>query len=761
MKTETFDVIGMHCASCSNIISKKLKKLPGVKECNVNFVTEKANITFDPNLISEESMNHEIHKLGYKFSSSNPNLSHDMSKMSGMDHSQHLGLNQSKAEKMTELRDVRRKLMFILPATLIIFFLMMWEILSEFVISLPMIELPTQPFNSVLFLVSLAAVFWVGKPFIEGVVRFIRYRAANMDTLIGIGTLTAFIYSSAVMLFPQIADAINAPVYIYFDVVIVVIGFVTLGKYLEARSKIKTGEAIEKLMNLGAKTAWVKRGKEEIEVPIDQVLIDDVVVVRPGSKIPTDGLVIEGITSVDESMISGEPLPVEKKKGDIVIGGTINKQGSLMFKATKIGKDTMLSQIIKMVEDAQNSKADIQNLADKVSSYFVPAVLGIAVLSFFLWITVGFHFLGFSEAFSYGLLSFVGVLVIACPCALGLAVPTALIVGSGKGAQNGILIKNSQSLEKLYKTKIIAFDKTGTLTNGRPEVTDVVVLNNDFSAKQIIGFSASVESLSSHPLAQAVVNKAKSEKVSLHRAEKFIEKEGVGVQAVVGGYRVDIRKPIEKEAEKFDDFIVDGRTAISILIDDVLVGALIINDTIKSKTKESVGILKKMGIKTVLITGDNSKAASYIGKKAEVDEVISEVVPQKKAEIVSDLQAEGKFLAMVGDGINDAPALSKADVGIAMATGTDIAIESSDVVILGGDISKIPQAYKLSKATMRTVKQNLFWAFIYNIIGIPIAAGLLYPFFGVVLNPVFAGMAMALSSVSVVGNSLLLKRARI
>jgi len=750
METQTLNVIGMHCASCSAIISKKLKKLPGVESCNVNYTTEKATISFNSSKVDIGKLNSEIKKLGYKFEDKH-----------SMNHSRHLGLSQSKEEKIKELNEMKIKLLFVLPFTILIFAFMMWEILAQFIPSLPMPDLPMKLVNTFSFLISIPVMFFVGKPFLNGVVRFVKYRVANMDTLIGIGTLTAFVYSSIIFLFPEIINFLNLPEYVYFDVVIVVIGFVTLGKYLEAKSKLKTGEAIEKLMNLGAKTAIVKRDGKEIEILLTDVLVDDIIIVKPGIKIPTDGVIVQGKSTIDESMINGESIPTEKKEGDVVIGGTLNKQGAFMFRATKIGSETMLSQIIKMVEDAQNSKAEIENLADKISSYFVPIVLGFAILTFFVWISLGSYFLGFSQAFSFGLLSFVGILVIACPCALGLAIPTALIVGTGKGAQNGILIKNANSLEKLYKVKTLALDKTGTITNGKPKVTDVVVLNDKFSEKQIIGFCASVENFSSHPLAQAILEKAKNDKVRLFKAENFKETEGNGVVAAVGGYNVEARKPKPVEYKRLEEYLKYGKTVISVVIDDNLVGALIINDTVKENASAAIKRFKKMGVKTVMITGDNKKTAGYIADQIEVDDVISEVIPQEKAKIIKELQEKKGLVAMAGDGINDAPALSKADVGIAMATGTDVAIESSDIVLLNGDISKIPQVFELSRITMRTIKQNLFWAFIYNIVGIPIAAGLLYPFFGIVLNPVFAGMAMALSSVSVVGNSLLLKRARI
>lgn len=754
MKQETFDVIGMHCASCSSIIRKKLTKLPGVNECNVNFATEKANINFDPSLVTEEDMNTQIKKLGYSLKLK------DTMEISGMDHSEHLGLNLTKEKKHKDLHDIKTKLYFILPFTFLTFAYMIWEILAK-IISIPAPMISMRIVNTFLFLISIIAVFWVGKPFVEGVVRFVKYRVANMDTLIGIGTLTAFIYSSVIFLFPEIRTLINAPESLYFDVVVVVIGFVSLGKYLEARSKIKTGEAIEKLINLQAKTALVKREDKELEIPIAELAIGDIVIVKPGAKIPTDGIIIDGKSSVDESMINGEPIPQDKKEGDLVIGATINKQGSFMFKAQKVGNDTMLSQIIKLVEEAQGSKADIEGLADKVSSVFVPVVLLIAIISFLLWITLGVYFMGFSSAFSYALLAFVGILVIACPCALGLATPTAIIVGTGKGAENGILIKNAQSLEKLYKIKTLILDKTGTITNGKPVVTDIAALNKDFNDKQLIGFAASIENKSSHPLALAVVDAAKSKSIKLVNAKEFKETEGKGVEGIIGDYKVEIRRPNTDEQEILSKFIDDGKTVIVVMIDEQLAGAIVINDTIRENAKEAIKKLKKMGIRTVMVTGDSKKAADYIANQVGIDEVIAEVMPADKANIIKDYQKENKTVAMVGDGINDAPALSQANVGIAMATGTDVAIESADLILLNGDIGKIPQAFKLSKATMRTIKQNLFWAFIYNLIGIPLAAGLLYPLIGLFLNPVFAGAAMALSSVSVVSNSLLLKKVRI
>lgn len=752
MNQSIFDVKGMHCASCSQIISKRIKKLPGIESCNVNFATEKASISFDPEKTNMTEMNSQINKLGYSLSEGN--------NMQGMSHSEHMGLSQTKNEKLAELKKMRRKLFFVLPATIFTFIFMMWDISSK-IFPIPAPEIPMRLSNAILFFLSTLTVLWVGKPFIDGVTRFIRYRAANMETLIGLGTLIAYFYSCIVFIFPEVSAFFKLPEYVYFDVVIVVMGFVTLGKYLEAKSKLKTGESIEKLIGLQAKTAIVKRDGKEVEIPISEVILGDLVVVKPGSKIPTDGVIVEGNTSIDESMINGEPIPQDKKVGDNVIGSTINKQGNFVFKATRVGSDTMLAQIIKLVEEAQGSKAEIENLADKISSVFVPVVLGIAILSFWIWVTIGGHFLGFNTAFSYGLLAFVGVLVIACPCALGLATPTAIIVGTGKGAEKGILIKNAQALEKLQKVKTIILDKTGTITNGKPIVTDVIELNSDFSKKQIIGFSASVEKKSSHPLAAAVVDRANQERIGLIDAKKFKETEGSGVEGSVSDYNVVVRKPNDEEKQIFKNALDEGKTVISVIIDKKLAGGIVISDTVKTEAKDAIARLKKLGITSVMVTGDNQVAAEFIAKQVGIDEVVSEVMPQDKASIIKKYQSGDNFVAMAGDGINDAPALSQADVGIAMATGTDIAIESADLILLGGDIEKLPQAFKLSKATMKTVRQNLFWAFIYNAVGIPLASGIFYPIFGIVLNPIFAGVAMALSSVSVVTNSLLLKRVRL
>jgi Cu2+-exporting ATPase/Cu+-exporting ATPase len=727
----------MHCAGCEAIITDKITKLEGVKSANVNFATDQAQIDFEPEQVTLEQMNKEISKLGY----------HLMEKGEQMDHSEHAGIGVSKKTKLEELAKQRIKVWFSLPLALIVFALMMVSILVELPVAMATL-------NLILMLLATVTIFWVGQPFLLGVTRFARYRVANMDTLIGIGTLAAYLYSVAITIFPAVAVYLKAPEATYFDVTIVVIGFVTLGKYLESRSKLKTGEAIEKLLSLQAKTALVVRDGKEIEIAVSEVVVGDVVIVKPGAKIPVDGKIIDGASAIDESMISGEPLPVDKGVGDTVVGSTINKQGSFRLEATRVGSDTLLAQIIKMVEEAQGSKAPIQDLADRISAIFVPVVLIISILTFIIWLIAG--------SLTFGILSFVAILVIACPCALGLATPTAVIVGVGKGAGNGILIKNAEALERLSSVDTVVFDKTGTITKGAPTVTDVVVLDQRFNETELLQLAASVEKKSEHPLAQAIVDEAIKRNIELADAKNFLATEGVGVKAEIDGKIISIRKPSNNDSEvAIKTLQGEGKTVVVVEIEGTKAGLIAISDVIKDESKEAVAKLHGRGLKVVMLTGDNHLAASYIAKQVGIDEVIAEVLPQDKANKIKELQAKGNKVAMVGDGINDAPALVQAEVGIAMATGTDVAIESAGITLLNGDILKVPQAIKLARQTMRTIKQNLFWAFIYNVIGIPVAAGVLYPIWGIVLNPVFAGLAMALSSVSVVTNSLRLKSGKL
>ena len=767
MTVQTYQVKGMHCASCSSIITKKLKKLPGVENCDVNFATEEASISHDPSQVSIEAMNNEIGKLGYslKEKMSHINMHHgkDTNMEKDMDHSEHLGLSQSKEEKLKELEEMKMKVDFALPVTLLVFILMMWDIGAKIFPSIPNLPIPMALFNTISFFLSAIVLFWIGKPFLLGFTRFLEYRVANMDTLIGLGVLTAFIYSSLVFLIPPLRELLRLSEYTYFDVTIVVIGFVTLGKYLEARSKLKTGDAIEKLLNLQAKTALVVRDGKEIEIPMTEVVHGDVIKIKPGSKIPVDGVIIEGNSYIDEAMVTGEPTPVKKHKGDEVVAGTINTTGSFTFKATKVGSETLLANIIKMVEHAQGSKAPIQALADKISSVFVPIVLGLAFLSLILWIGIGSYYFGFSQALAYGITSFIGTLVIACPCALGLATPTAIIVGVGKGAREGILVKDAATLEKLHKASVVVVDKTGTLTKGKPEVATINV-EKGISEKEIISVLASLESSSEHPIANAIITYATEKKIDFMPIEHFEAIKGKGVKGRVEGKEyyagnAQLMKDLglQIDTETFINETKEGKTPIILATKEKILGTILVMDVLKPEAKKAVEKLHQLGIKVVMLTGDDKNTARYIANEVGIDEVVAEVLPENKLAKIKDLQSKGSIVAMAGDGVNDAPALAQADIGIAMSTGTEVAIESAGITLLHGDISKLVKAIHLSKITMNGIKQNLFWAFIYNIVGIPLAGGLFYPLFGWLLNPIFAGLAMAFSSVSVVTNSLRLK----
>ena len=748
MTTQILKVKGMHCASCASIITKKLSAMPHVKSVSVNYGNEKAKIDYDDAHTSIDSMNDEISKLGYSFVSENNQAK------SGHDHA---------LMKADELDELRNKTSFIIPVTITVFALMMWDILARTTAWMPNLPIPMALFNTISMVVATVALFWVGKPYLLGVTRFIRHRVANMDTLIGLGTLVAYTYSILITLLPSLGTLLRVPEYTYFDVTIVVIGFITLGKYLEARSKKKTGDAIEKLLNLQAKTALVIRNGKEVEVKIDEVVHGDRIIIKPGSKIPVDGLVLEGSSFVDESMVTGEPIAVEKKIGDSVVAGTINTSGSFIFEAKKVGKETLLSQIIKMVEDAQGSKAPIEALADKISGIFVPIVLIIAFVSLIIWLTIGSQFIGFSQSMSLGILSFVSILVIACPCALGLATPTAIIVGVGKGARNGILIKDAASLEHLHKVDTVVVDKTGTITIGKPTVVNIHN-KSKLSDDDFIRIIATLESKSEHPIAHAVTQYAQSKNISLSNTSSFSIIQGKGLKGIVDGTEYFIGNAqlmgelkISFDRNQLEQYTSEGKTPVLISTEDNFLGFVMVADEVKKESKDAVASLHKLGIKVVMLTGDDEKAAKYIASQVGIDEVIAHVLPQDKMDKIKALQAQGKIVAMAGDGVNDAPALAQANVGIAMGTGTDVAIESAGITLLHGDISKLVKAIKLSKITMRGIKQHLFWAFIYNIIGIPLAAGLFYPIFGWLLNPIFAGFAMAMSSVSVVSNSLRIK----
>ncbi|NTU96235.1 MAG: copper-translocating P-type ATPase [Chlorobiaceae bacterium] len=758
MNVATYSVRGMHCASCAAIISRKLSKLEGVAEVDVNLATEKARIVFQGEPITEEALNELLEKFGYGLVSDNPEqgfcqvtpaLVPDASRM--------------REEKERVLAEQLAKVQLSLPLALLVFLLMLWDISAKLFPAVPNLPIPMGMLNIISMAIATWMVFSIGAPFLHGIVMFMRNGTANMDTLIGIGTLTAYLYSALITLLPELAQLLDLPDDTYFDSTIVVIGFVLLGKYLEARSKMKTGYAIEKLIGMQAKSALVRRMGKEMEIPLEQVRKGDIVIVKPGEKIPVDGTITEGTSSVDESMVSGEPVPVDKKAGDTVVGGTINKQGSFTFTATHIGKETLLARIISMVEDAQGSKAPIQNIADRVAGVFVPAVLVIAALCFITWLTLGSYLIGFSQALSFGIMGLVGILVIACPCALGLATPTAIIVGVGKGAEYGILIRNAESLEKLSTIDTVVLDKTGTITTGAPRVSDILPMDATTSENRLLELAAGLENRSEHPLARAIVEEAERRNIVMEVPSSFEALEGIGVNGTLSGVAVAVRKPSEHEKKMQDvsRLQLQGKTVVMVEENGIPKGLIALSDNIKPEAAESVAALHRLGLKVIMLTGDNRAAAGYIGSQAGIDEIYAEVMPRQKAEKIREIQAGQRKVAMAGDGINDAPALALADVGIAMATGTDIAIESAGMTLLGGDIRKIAQAITLSRATMNVIRQNLFWAFIYNIIGIPLAAGALYPLWGIFLNPVFSGIAMAGSSVSVVSNSLRLRRKKL
>ncbi|MCX6754531.1 MAG: heavy metal translocating P-type ATPase [Candidatus Nomurabacteria bacterium] len=753
MINKKYKIKGMHCASCAGVIERTFKKIDGVSFVEVNYTTEGVKILFDETKIKINELSEKIEPLGYSlvFSGSDENSS------SVVD------MDQSKKEKILELKDMKNKLISVIPLALISVFIMSWDILASYNKIPEMSYTVKEFFHHLLPVMATYTLFVVGKPYLLGFYRFVRYGKANMDTLIGMGTIAAFIYSFIVSSFEDLLKPFLNVESTYFDVTIVVIAFITLGKYLEFRSKIKTGDAIEKLLNLGAKTAFIICDGKEIEVSVNEVNHGDLIIVKPGTKIPVDGIVTEGYSYVDESMITGEPVPTEKKIGDLVIAGTLNTNGSFIFSATKVGSETLLAQIIKMVEEAQGSKAPIQALADKISAIFVPIVLVISFISLGSWLVIGSSSLGFSQALSYGLMSFVGVLVIACPCALGLATPTAIIVGVGKGAKEGILIKDAATLEKLYKVDTVIVDKTGTITVGKPKLVDIVNLSKNTEDK-IISIIAALENKSEHPISRAIIDYSKENKIEILNVSDFYNIEGKGLKGLVnnieyfvGNIKLIQDLNIDFNYSLIEKYTLQGKTPVILATRKEVMGFVMVADEIKKESKQAVEDLHNLGIKVVMVTGDDKKTADYIASLVGIDSVIAHVLPKDKLEKVKELQQQGRIVAMAGDGVNDAPALAQADVGIAMGTGTDVAIESAGITLLNGDISKLVKAIKLSKMTMHGIKQNLFWAFIYNIIGIPVAAGLLFPIWGIVLNPIFAGLAMAFSSVSVVGNSLRLK----
>lgn len=725
-----------------------MKKSDGVGSVEVNYGTETAKIVSDK---TPQELSKHIEHLGYTF-----DISED-------EHTTHTGLHQSKEDKLAEVADMKAKVWSAIPLAIIAALVMGWDIPAEYGVVAEMSVTMREFFHHLLPIIATYVLFVVGKPYLLGLYRFLRYGKANMDSLIGIGTTAAFLYSFVVTAFEDALRPFINVEYQYYDVTIVVIVFITLGKYLEARSKIKTGDAIEKLLNLQAKTALVIRDGKEVEISINEVKHGDLIIVKPGAKIPVDGVITEGNSFIDESMVTGEPMPAEKKVGDSVVSGTLNTSGTFTFRATKVGSDTLLAQIVRMVEEAQGSKAPIQALADKISGVFVPIVLAIAFITLGAWLIFGSQYLGFSQALSFGLVSFVSILVIACPCALGLATPTAIIVGVGKGAREGILIKDAATLEKLHQVDTIVVDKTGTITHGKPMLVDIQNLSYK-TDDELVSILASLEKRSEHPIAHAIVAYTEEKNISILDVEGFESIQGKGLKATIGGTeyfagnaRLISDLGLSFDIDKLAEFTSDGKTPVILATRDGVLGFVMVADQIKSEAIDAVKSLHREGINVVMVTGDDERTAKHIASLVGIDSVFAHVLPADKLVRIKELQAQGRVVAMVGDGVNDAPALAQADVGIAMGTGTDVAIESAGVTLLGGDISKLPKAIRLSKITMRGIKQNLFWAFFYNIVGIPLASGVLYPFFGWLLSPVFAGFAMAMSSVSVVSNSLRIK----
>ncbi len=714
------------------IIKKELQKTPGVLAADVNFAAEKAIIDFDDKKTDVVAMNKQLSSLGYSLSEKeNPD-------------------NAEKKENNFILYSAS-------AVSLTVFIYIVYSLLADFLKFLPKLTMPTPIEDAVFFVISATIFALLGRPFIAGAFRFAKTGRANMDSLIGIGTLAAFLWSAFVLFFPGVVTGAGLTEQKYFDAAIVIIGFVSFGKFMEKNSKAKTGAALRKLAGLQAKTAIIVANGKETEIPIDKLEVNDIMVIRAGEKIPTDGVVVSGNSFVDESTMTGEPIPMEKNSGDNVIGATINGSGGLTVKVSKVGSETILAGIIKIANEAQMSRAPVQHFADRVSEIFVPSVVAIAILSFVLWLSVGTSFIGFSAALAHAISSFVAVLVIACPCALGLATPTAIIVAVGRGAQNGILIKNAEALQNLSKIKTVVFDKTGTITKGIPILSDVIILGQE-RRNEIIALAAAAEQFSAHPLALALRNAAKNESVNIPEAKNFTNLSGLGVQAEVGGATITVSKlsddKISAEANKLK---TEGKTTATVSKNEKIIGVLGFSDTIKDEAAPTVRVLHKNKIKTVMITGDHRASAEYIAAAAGIDDVIADVLPALKAEKIFALKKSGGRVAMIGDGVNDAPALLAADVGIAMATGTDIAIESAGIVLLGGNIGKVAVSLNLARATMRTIKQNLFWAFAFNTVGIFVATGALFPIWGITLNPAFAGAAMALSSVTVLSNSLLLK----
>jgi len=736
------EIEGMHCSSCANLIERSLKKLPGVSQANVNFAAEKANIIYDEVQVKPQNLIEAIKKAGYKAELADSNDS-----------------NHDKYKREQEIKGYARKFWFSFSLSLPMLYFMLLDFFT-----IPG-KAAVLPFVGIISLIlTIPIQFIIGAGFYKGMWSSLKMKTFNMDSLVAIGTSTAFFYSLVNFLIYFIRTksiiGINGKIpELYFETAAYLITFVILGKWLEIRTKGKTGEAIKKLMGLQAKTARVIRSGETLDVPIENVILGDIIIVRPGEKIPIDGKITKGSSSIDESMITGESLPVEKKVGDNVIGATVNKTGSFEFVVNHVGSETTLAQIIRLVEDAQGSKAPIQGFADRISAVFVPTVISLAIITFLVW----YFLLG--ATLSFALMAFTAVIVIACPCALGLATPTSLMVGTGRGAEQGILVKGGEPLESACHIKAVVFDKTGTLTKGKPEVTDIIQFNN-LNKDEVLMISASLEKQSEHPLAEAIYSYAGEEGVALNEVHDFSALPGQGVKGTINnteyylgnrrlvteilGHSID---KINPELTKLEE---QGKTVMILAESGKILGAVAVADKVKVTSAEAVAKLKKLGLAVYMITGDNERTAKAIATQVGIENVLAEVMPEDKANEVKKLQKNNYKVAMVGDGINDAPALAQADLGIAMGSGTDVAMETGGIVIMKNDLNDVATAFQLARETMGKIKQNLFFALFYNVIGIPIAARV-FVGFGIILKPELAGLAMALSSISVVSNSLLLR----
>jgi Cu+-exporting ATPase len=776
MENTTLKLRGMSCASCARSIEDAINSVPGVNECSVNFGAEQATVEYDPRTTDLQAIQDAVDAAGY---SAYPL------------QEQNLVTGENNTDKIAHLREFRYLLRKVVVGGVISVVLLIGSLPMMTGLALPLI--PMWLHNSWLqFVLATPVLFWCGADFFKNAWKACKRHAATMDTLVALGTGAAYIYSIFATVFPGFFTAQGLMPDVYYEAAVVIITLILLGRWLENRAKGQTSEAIRKLMGLQARTARLIRNGQEVDVPIQEVQIGDIVLVRPGEKIPVDGEVIEGTSAIDEAMVTGESVPVKKRPGDEVIGATINKTGSFKFQATRVGKDTVLAQIVQLVQQAQGSKAPIQRLADQVTGWFVPAVIAIAVLTFIIW----FNFTG---NLTMALITTVSVLIIACPCALGLATPTSVMVGTGKGAENGILIKGAESLELAHKIQTIVLDKTGTITEGKPTVTDFVTVSGTANANEIklLQLAASVERNSEHPVAEAVVRYAQSQEIELIDVRDFEAIAGSGVQGIVANHLVQIgtqrwmeelgikTQALQPDKERLEYL---GKTAVWIAIDGEIQGLMGISDAIKPTSAQAVTALQRLGLEVVMLTGDNRRTAESIAREVGIKRVLAEVRPDQKAVVIQSLQEErrgrwgepemgrkknsflshfsipplphSKIVAMVGDGINDAPALAQADVGIAIGTGTDVAIAASDITLISGDLRGIVIAIQLSRATIRNIRQNLFFAFIYNVAGIPIAAGIVFPIFGWLLNPIVAGAAMAFSSVSVVTNALRLRNFR-